>query len=167
MTSPPSPAAAAPLLLVERRAAPSPAAPPADPAPLRLALSAQERTSLRGRRRTVCGRELLLQLPRGAALEPGELLAPATAAGPLVRVEAAPEPVLQVSAGTPLALLQAAYHLGNRHVALELHPDRLVLLDDSVLAELLRHRGLRVERLQAPFCPEAGAYAGHGHDHGP
>lgn len=165
MTLPSSPADPAPLLLVERRpAAPAPA--PAAPAPLRLALSAQERTSLRGRRRTVCGRDLLLQLPRGAALEPGELLAPAAAEGPLVRVEAAPEPVLQVSASTPLALLQAAYHLGNRHVAMELHPDRLVLLDDSVLADLLRHRGLWVERLQAPFCPEPGAYAGHGHDHG-
>jgi urease accessory protein len=68
-----------------------------------------------------------------------------------------------------LALLQAAYHLGNRHVAMELHADQLLLLQDSVLEDLLRQRGLSVERLQAPFQPEAGAYAGasagHGHHH--
>lgn len=146
-------------MLVERQ--------PADPAVdcLRLALTAQERTSLRGRRRTVCGLDVLLQLPRGAALEPGELLASAGRKGPLVRVEAAPEPVLQVSSSEPLALLQAAYHLGNRHVAMELHVDRLLLLDDSVLADLLCRRGLQVERLEAPFCPEPGAYEGHGHHH--
>ncbi len=155
-----SSAAGAPLLLVERR--------PADPgvAALHLALTAQERTSLRGRRQSRCGRELLLQLPRGAALEPGELLEPACGEGPLVRVEAAAEPLLQVSSADPLALLQAAYHLGNRHVAMELHADRLLLLDDSVLADLLRHRGLTLHRIVASFCPEPGAYEGHGHSHG-
>ena len=145
-----------PLLLVERRR-PDPGADA-----LALALTAQERTSLRGRRRSLCGRDLLLQLPRGASLEPGELLAAAPdGAGPLVRVEAAPEPLLQVRSADPLALLQAAYHLGNRHVAMELHADRLLLLEDSVLADLLRRRGLQVEQLQAPFIPEPGAYAGH------
>lgn len=148
-----------PLLLVERRRA-DPAVPS-----LRLALTARERTSLRGRRTSLCGRELLLQLPRGAALEPGELLAPAGAGEPLVRVEAAAEPLLAVRSPDPLALLQAAYHLGNRHVAMELHADRLVLLDDSVLADLLRCRGLQVERLEAAFCPEPGAYEGHSHGH--
>lgn len=157
--SPTDGAAPSPLLLVERR--------PADPVAEAwlLALTAQERTSLRGRRRTVCGRDLVLQVPRGAPLVPGELLASAAAEGPLVRVVAASEPVLQVSGADPLALLQAAYHLGNRHVALELHADRLLLLDDSVLADLLRHRGLQVEQLEAPFCPEPGAYEGHDHGH--
>jgi urease accessory protein len=148
-----------PLLLVQRR--------PADPgaAALRLALTAQARTSLRGQRRTLCGRELLLQLPRGAALAPGELLSPAAGQDALVRVEAAPEPLLRVSGSDSLALLEAAYHLGNRHVAIEIHADRLLLLDDSVLADLLLRRGLLVERLEGPFIPETGAYAGHGHPH--
>jgi urease accessory protein len=105
-------------------------------------------------------------LPRGAALTPGELLAPAGLEGPLVRVEAAPEPLLQVSSSDPLALLQAAYHLGNRHVAMELHAHQLLLLDDSVLADLLQRRGLQVERLVAPFTPESGAYEGHSHSQG-
>jgi isocitrate dehydrogenase len=61
-----------------------------------------------------------------------------------------------------LALLQAAYHLGNRHVAVEIGTGALRLLDDPVLAHLLEHRGLRLCRVAAPFYPEAGAYE-HGH----
>ena len=131
--------------------------------PLRLLLTAAQRTSLRGHRVSACGRDLVLQLPRGAALQPGEWLS--TASGDRqVRVEAAPEALLLVRGPDPLALLQAAYHLGNRHVAMELHPSELRILEDSVLADLLRQRGLAVEPVEAPFEPEAGAYAG-GHSH--
>lgn len=150
------------ILLVERLAA---AAGPAPAACLLLPLAADQRTSLRGHRRSACGRDLVLQLPRGAALQPGELLRSNDGAV-LVQVEAAAEPVMEVRSADPLALLQAAYHLGNRHVAMELHVDRLVLLQDSVLADLLRQRGLQVELLQLPFQPEAGAYEGLGHHHG-
>ena len=137
---------------------------------LELPLDADQRTSLRGHRRSACGRDLVLQLPRGAALLPGERLLSADGALQ-VEVQAAPEPVMEVRSADPLALLQAAYHLGNRHVAMELHADRLVLLHDSVLADLLQHRGLQVVRRRAPFAPEAGAYAGtehhiHSHPHG-
>jgi urease accessory protein len=150
------------ILLVERLA--DQAAQPMELEPLQLLLAADERTSLRGHRRSACGRDLLLQLPRGAALRPGERLLSQDGAVQ-VQVQAAPEPVMQVSSSEPLALLQAAYHLGNRHVAMELHADRLVVLQDPVLAELLRQRGLTVELLQLPFQPEAGAYEGLGHHH--
>jgi urease accessory protein len=133
-------------------------------APLRLALTAEERTRVRGLRHSRCGRALLLQLPRGEALQPGEWLAPERG-GPLVQVEAAAEPLLLVRAATPLALLQAAYHLGNRHVALELRPQELRLPEDPVLAELLARRGLALERRCEPFLPEGGAYADPGHGH--
>ncbi len=130
---------------------------------LALALSADERTGLRGHRRTAQGLDLLLQLPRGAALEPGELLA-STDGSTLVVVEAAEEALLVVRGGDPRSLLQAAYHLGNRHVAMELRAEELRLLQDPVLEDLLRQRGLAVERVRAPFRPEPGAYsAGHGH----
>jgi urease accessory protein len=132
---------------------------------LRLPLSAQERTSLRGHRRSACGRELLLQLPRGPALEPGERLLSCDGTMQVV-VEPAPEAVLVVRSSDPLMLLQAAYHLGNRHVSLELRPGELRLLADSVLENLLRQRGLEVERCQAPFLPEPGAYAAGAHGHG-
>jgi urease accessory protein len=149
-----------PIVLVERL---GPAA-GGQAAGLELPLAADQRTSLRGQRRSACGRELLLQLPRGGALQPGELLRSDDGLT-LVQVSAAPEPVMRVRGADPLALLQAAYHLGNRHVAMELHADQLLLLQDSVLADLLRQRGLQVECLDAPFRPEAGAYEGHHHGH--
>lgn len=154
--------ASPPLLLSLRLGSEGSAGPGAAGAPLlSLALSAEERTRLRGLRHSSDGQPLLLQLPRGEPLRPGELLAPAT--GPeRVRVEAAPEPLLRVRAADGLALLQAAYHLGNRHVALEIHAQELRLLHDPVLAHLLEHRGLSLEPIEAPFLPESGAY-GHGH----
>ena len=150
----------APLVLVHRLA---PGERGGGVEPLQLLLTADQRTSLRGHRVSACGRDLVLQLPRGAALQPGEWLCTASGDG-LVRVEAAPETLLLVRSPDPLALLQAAYHLGNRHVAMELHPGELRILEDSVLADLLRQRGLALQPLEAPFEPEAGAYAG-GHSH--
>jgi urease accessory protein len=113
-------------------------------------------------------------LPRGAVVRGGDVLV--TEDGALVSVVAKPQPVLTVRAGqgSPLALLRAAYHLGNRHVALEVHSDRLQLEPDHVLADMLRQMHLEVVEQLAPFEPEGGAYAsaadahghGHGHDHG-
>ena len=124
------------------------------------------------------GRRLGVFLPRGRAVRGGDVLVAED--GSLLRVVAAPQPVLTArpAAGRPaLDLLRAAYHLGNRHVPLELQPDRLRLEPDHVLAELLRAMGLEVAEGRAPFEPEGGAYeAGgaarnapgrrHGHGHG-
>jgi urease accessory protein len=133
-----------------------------------LALAAEERTRLRGLRHSRCGAPLLLQLPRERPLQPGEWLTTAAEEPPVwVQVAAAPEPLLAVRSADPLALLQAAYHLGNRHVALEIRPGELRLLRDPVLADLLQHRALAVEEIEAPFRPESGAYGGHpAHSHG-
>jgi urease accessory protein len=146
-----------PLVLCRRQAGP----PPIGADRLQLALTAEERTRLRGLRQTLSGDAVVLQLPRGEPLQPGEWLRPAE--GPAwVEVVAAAEPLLEVRAADSLALLQAAYHLGNRHVAVEIGTEALRLLDDPVLAHLLEHRGLQLCRLEAPFHPEAGAYS-HGH----
>jgi len=150
--------------VLTRRRSPGPAQPDGDRQVL-LPLTAEQRTRLRGRRRTVCGLEVLLQLPRNEPLQPGDWLTDERGET-TVRVVAAPEPLLVVRAGSPLALLQAAYHLGNRHVALELQEQELRLLEDAVLAEMLRSRGLQVEACVGPFHPEGGAYPdGHSHDH--
>ncbi|MBI5259466.1 MAG: urease accessory protein UreE [Burkholderiales bacterium] len=113
------------------------------------------------------GRHLGVFLPRGTVVRGGDVLVAED--GSLVRVEAAPQPVLVVrhcaAHGTPFDLLRAAYHLGNRHVALELQPDHLKLEPDHVLADLLRHQHLIVSEENAPFEPEAGAYASTGHAH--
>jgi len=134
----------------------------------RLPLQAHERSQLRGRRVCQDGQVVLLQLPRQEPLRPGEWLLPAPGGCKPVAVEvvAAQEELLEIRAATSLALLQAAYHLGNRHVAMEVHADRLLLLNDSVLADLLARRGLALRRLRAPFRPEPGAYEqGHAHSH--
>jgi urease accessory protein len=91
--------------------------------------------------------------------------------GSLVRVIAAPQPVLVVTPcaqhGTPFDLTRAAYHLGNRHVPIELQPDHLKIEPDHVLAQMLRAMHLDVVERGAPFEPEGGAYGsqGHGHSH--
>ena len=135
-------------------------------ATLQLPLTAEERTVLRGRRTTSCGRPVLLQLPRVGSLQPGDLLGDQSGLN-VVEVTAAPEALLRVQGSHPLELLQAAYHLGNRHVALELHEQELFLPDDTVLAAMLRSRGLKVSCCDRAFMPEAGAYeGGHSHAHG-
>jgi urease accessory protein len=120
------------------------------------------------------GRKLNVFLPRGSLLRGGDVLV--CEDGSLVRVKAAPQPVLVVTHcadhGTPFDLLRAAYHLGNRHVPLELQPDRLLLEPDHVLADMLRMQHLIVKETSSAFEPEGGAYgagagahAGHAHAH--
>ncbi|GCL62181.1 urease accessory protein UreE [Pseudaquabacterium pictum] len=120
------------------------------------------------------GRTLGVFLPRGTLVRGGDVLVAED--GSLVQVQAAPQPVLEVrhctQHGSPFDLLRAAYHLGNRHVALELKPDHLKLEPDHVLADMLRQQHLIVSEALAAFEPEGGAYGsgghghGHGHDHG-
>lgn len=126
------------------------------------------------------GRALGVFLPRGQVVRGGDVLVAED--GSLIVVQAAAQPVLEVRAcaehGTPLDLLRAAYHLGNRHVTLEVQPDHLKLEPDHVLADMLRQRHLIVTETQGAFEPEGGAYAatgahghahhdhGHAHDHG-
>ncbi|AKJ31137.1 urease accessory protein UreE [Caldimonas brevitalea] len=120
------------------------------------------------------GRALAVFLPRGTSVRGGDVLVAED--GSLVRVTAAPQDVMVVTTcaehGSRFDLLRAAYHLGNRHVQLELQPDRLLLEPDHVLADMLRKMHLVVTPTQAAFEPEGGAYAagghahGHGHSHG-
>ena len=113
------------------------------------------------------GRQLGVFLPRGTVVRGGDVLVAED--GSLVRVAAAPQPVLEVRAcaehGSPFDLLRAAYHLGNRHVQLELKPDHLKLEPDHVLVEMLRMMHLIVGETTAAFEPESGAYAAEGHAH--
>ena len=133
-----------------------------------LELDWQVRQKSRFEGRDSQGRHLGVFLPRGTGVRGGDVLVAED--GSLVRVLARPEPVLRVEVcaehGTPLDLLRAAYHLGNRHVALELQPTRLQLEPDHVLAEMLRAMHLIVTETLAPFEPESGAYAAHGQEHG-
>ena len=114
------------------------------------------------------GRTLAVFLPRGTVVRGGDVLVAED--GSLVRVVAEPQPVMAVRAcpdhGSPVDLARAAYHLGNRHVALQVAADRLQFEPDPVLADMLRRMHLIVTDELAAFEPEGGAYeAGAGHDH--
>lgn len=114
------------------------------------------------------GRHLGVFLPRGTLVRGGDVLIAED--GSMVRVLAAPQPVLVVRPcsehGTPFDLVRAAYHLGNRHVQLELQSDHLKFEPDHVLADMLRQMHLIVTEEQCAFEPEGGAYAAGGHSHG-
>jgi urease accessory protein len=120
------------------------------------------------------GRELGIFLPRGTVVRGGDVLVAQD--GSLIRVIAAPQAVLVITPctqhGTPFDLTRAAYHLGNRHVPIELKPDHLKIEPDHVLADMLRAMHLIVTEAQLAFEPEGGAYAqdgnthGHGHESG-
>ncbi len=114
------------------------------------------------------GRQLGVFLPRGTLVRGGDVLV--TEDGSLVKVVAAPQPVLVITPcaehGTPFDLTRAAYHLGNRHVPIELKPDHLKIEPDHVLADMLRAMHLTVVAQDAAFEPEGGAYAAGGHSHG-
>jgi len=115
------------------------------------------------------GRSLGIFLPRGTVVRGGDVLVAED--GSLVRVTAAPQSVLKITHcpehGTPYDLIRAAYHLGNRHVPIELKPDHLKIEPDHVLADMLRAMHLIVHAVIEAFEPENGAYAtgGHAHSH--
>jgi urease accessory protein len=134
---------------------------------LTLPLTAEERRRSRKQFLTTEGVEVRLHLARGTVLQHGDILASepdANATRQLVKVVAKPESVITVTAHTSLDLLRAAYHLGNRHIPLEITLDYLRLEPDSVLADMLHRMGLHVIEEVLPFQPEAGAYAAH-HSH--
>ena len=113
------------------------------------------------------GRHLGVFLPRGTAVRGGDVLVAED--GSLIRVIAAPQSVLRITYcsehGTTFDLIRAAYHLGNRHVPIELQPDHLKIEPDHVLADMLRAMHLVVNAVEEPFEPESGAYASGGHAH--
>jgi urease accessory protein len=128
--------------------------------PLILWLTAAERTRSRHHFITENKTPVYLQLPRGTALQDGDLLT-SEAGDILVKIAAKPEPVVTVTSDESLNLLRAAYHLGNRHVSLEITPTYLRLTPDSVLEGMLTQLGLQVVAEVAPFCPQGGAYSHH------
>lgn len=129
----------------------------------RLVLPFDRRQKSRLRTRLESGTEVGLFLERGTVLRDGDFLR--TEEGVLVCVVAATERVYLVRCESPLQLMRAAYHLGNRHVPLEIGDGWLKLKQDSVLREMLLGLGATVSDAELPFDPEAGAYGG-GHTHG-
>ena len=114
------------------------------------------------------GRALGIFLQRGTMVRGGDVLVAED--GSFIRVIAAPQAVLRITPcsehGSPFDLTRAAYHLGNRHVPIELKSDHLKIEPDHVLADMLRAMHLTVNAVNEAFEPEGGAYAAGGHAHG-
>ncbi len=127
-----------------------------------LLLPFELRQKSRLRTTLASGEELGLFLERGDVLRDGDFLLAED--GRAVRVVAKPERVLDIVCAGPEALARTAYHLGNRHVPVEVGADWLRIADDHVLRQMVEGLGATVVACEAPFEPEAGAYAtAHSH----
>lgn len=139
---------------------------PVSGAALTLILPFAERQKSRMRTMTACGEILGLFLERGRVLADGDLLRAVD--GTLIRIQAAQENLSETASTDAQLLLRAAYHLGNRHVPLQVESGRLRWQHDHVLDCMVEQLGLKVTAVTAPFHPESGAYHGSGvhlHDH--
>ncbi len=137
---------------------------------LEVVLTFDERQKSRYKTATVCGRELGWFIPRGTVLRDGDLLQ--CKSGEVVRVVAAAEAVSEVRSEDALLLTRTAYHLGNRHVPLQIGVGFLRYLRDHVLDDMVRGLTLSVHHADQQFQPESGAYQGqqsllllHSHHH--
>jgi urease accessory protein len=133
------------------------------PADVTLTLTLEQRTRCRLRVMLDDGREAGLFLPRGTVLHHGDALIAED--GLVARIIAAPEPLSRVQSEDPLLLARACYHLGNRHVPLQIEPGRISYRQDQVLDAMVRGLGLEVRLVDAGFEPEAGAYGAQAADH--
>jgi urease accessory protein len=126
-------------------------------------LSFEERSKSRLLLRLDSGAQAALVVERGRLLRGGDRVR--TQDGREVLIVAAEESLLEVSSDDPTAIARAAFHLGNRHVAVQVMVNRLRFLNDRILEEMIKGLGLEVSAVRAPFEPEGGAY-GHHHAHG-
>jgi urease accessory protein len=126
-------------------------------------LSFEARSKSRLLVRLDSGEQVALMVERGRLLRGGDRVRAED--GRQLEIVAEDEPLLEASSTDPVAIAKAAFHLGNRHVAVQIMPNRLRFLDDRVLGDMVRGLGLEVGAVRAPFEPEGGAY-GHHHVHG-
>jgi urease accessory protein len=127
----------------------------------KLEIPFESRQKSRLKAKLVSGEEVAVMLPRGEILRGGDLVTASD--GRVIEIVSQPEKLLHVETKD---LAKAAYHLGNRHVPVQIGEGFLRIAEDHVLEEMLRKLGASVSHVQAPFEPEAGAYAGgHHHQH--
>jgi urease accessory protein len=128
-----------------------------------LSLPFELRQKSRLRTKLSSGEEVGLFLEHGTILRGGDYLR--SDDGRTVRVQAAPENLMEARCASPFELARAAYHLGNRHVPVQIGEGWLRFEADEVLAQMLRGLNASVVAITAPFEPEAGAYGGGHHHH--
>lgn len=128
-----------------------------------VALSYDLRQKSRIRVTLSSGDEAAIFMPRGTILRGGDQLEAED--GRIIEVIAAEQDIMKVTADSATALMRAAYHLGNRHVPLQIGDGWLQFETDNVLGDMLLGLGVKVEKIASAFEPESGAYGGHSHHH--
>ena len=125
---------------------------------LKLTLSSDERRILRGKRLTDCDQEIILQLPRKGKLNDGDILS-TNESNLYLEIIAKKENLIEISSNSKIELIKTAYHLGNRHVEVEIEKDSLLTKSDYVIKNMLNNFNVNVLNTQRKFSPETGAHS--------
>jgi len=125
---------------------------------LKLSLSSDERRILRGKRLTDCAQEIILQLPRKGKLNDGDILS-TSESNFYIEIVAKTESLIEISSNSKIELMKTAYHLGNRHVELEIEENILLTKDDYVIENMLKNFNVDIVNIQKKFFPERGAHS--------
>ena len=124
---------------------------------LKLTLNSDQRKIVRGKRLSDCNQEIHLQLPREGKLNDGDILQ-TNHKNLFVEIIAKKENLIKISASYKVELIKAAYHLGNRHVEVEIYEDVLLTKSDYVIEELLKNLEVDFSKSVRKFSPESGAF---------
>ena len=124
---------------------------------LKLSLNSGQRKLLRGKRISDCNQELYLQLPREGELNDGDILK-TNFKNIFVEIIAQKENLLKISSYSKIQLIKAAYHLGNRHIEVEICKDVLFTKSDYIIEKLLKHLEVDFSNINKKFFPESGAF---------
>ena len=125
---------------------------------LKLTLSSDERRILRGKRLTDCDQEIILHLPREGKLNDGDILS-TNESNFYVEIIAQKENLIEISSNSKIELIKTAYHLGNRHVEVEIAKDILITKSDYVIENMLKNFNVDIVNTQKKFFPERGAHS--------
>jgi len=125
---------------------------------LKLTLSSDERRILRGKRLTDCDREIILQLPREGNLNDGDILL-TNESNLYVEIIAKTENLIEISSDSKIELIKTAYHLGNRHLEVEIEEDILLTKGDYLIEKMLKNFNVNIINIQKKFFPERGAHS--------
>ena len=125
---------------------------------LKLTLSSDERRILRGKRLTDCDQEIILQLPRKGKLNDGDFLL-TDKSDFYIEIIAKTENLIEISSNSKIELIKTAYHLGNRHVEVEIKEDILLTKSDHVIVNMLKNFNVDIVNTQKKFFPEKGAHS--------
>ena len=125
---------------------------------LKLTLSSDERRILRGKRLTDCDQEIILHLPRKGKLNDGDILS-TNEFNFYIEIIAKTENLLEISSNSKIELIKTAYHLGNRHVEVEIEEDILLTKGDYVIENMLKNFNVDILNTQKKFFPERGAHS--------